>query len=275
VSAFAIRRDGVVGRVDVPGGELAYEEHGSGPPVVFVHSAGADRGMWRPAIALLRDRYRCIAVDLFGFGDSSVPTARFSDFRALLALCASLRLDKPIFVGNSLGGLTVLNAAIAEPAVPAGLVVLAAFAGGWTYGAELVEAAANLRTIAADRGADEALEAEIDLWLYNGRDPSAIAPETRAYVRSARRNTAGKNLDHTLREPMVSLSMLDRVTVPTAIAIGDYDFDDFTQIGRLLHAGIRDSTLTSVAAGHFIPLEAPDVVAEMVDDVTARATLHG
>jgi pimeloyl-ACP methyl ester carboxylesterase len=266
---------GVVGRVDVPGGELAYEERGSGLPVVFVHSAGADRGMWRPTIGLLHDRYRCIAVDLFGFGDSSVPTSRFSDFRALLALCASLRLEKPILAGNSLGGLTVLNAAIIEPTVPAGLVLLAAFAGGWTYSAELVEATTKLRTIAADQGADEALEAEIDLWLYNGRDPSAIAPETRSYVRSARRNSAEKNIDHTLREPMESLSMLDRVSVPTAIAIGEHDFDDFTQIGRLLQAGIRDSTLMTVAAGHFIPLEAPDVVAEMIDDVAARATLHG
>lgn len=274
MNAFAIPPAAIVGRVGVPGGELAYEELGSGPPVVFAHSAGADRGMWRPAMALLQSRYRCIAIDQFGFGDSSVPTSRFSDFGALLALCAALRLEKPIFVGNSLGGLTVLNATIAEPEIPCALVLLAAFAGGWAFGAEILEAGATFRKLAADDGRDAALEAEIAFWLLHGRDPSTIVPETYAYVRSARRRTADKNLDHTLREPMESLSLLDRITVPTAIAIGEHDVVDFTEIGRLLHAGIRDSTLTTLAAGHFIPLEDPAVVASMVDDVAARMLRH-
>ena len=63
--------------VDADGERLCYEEAGTGPAVVLIHSMGADRTMWRDQIAALAGRYRCIAFDCRGHGGSSY-NARFS-----------------------------------------------------------------------------------------------------------------------------------------------------------------------------------------------------
>ncbi len=63
MSEYALPLDARVGRIVLSdGGELAYEERGAGPAIVFLHSSIADRSMWRP-VARLADRYRCVALD--------------------------------------------------------------------------------------------------------------------------------------------------------------------------------------------------------------------
>ena len=114
-SAYALPPDARVGRIALPdGGELAYEERGTGPAIVLLHSSAADRSMWRPAIARLADRYRCVAIDLRGYGESSLPRERFSWHDDTRAACAALALDHPVLVGNSLGGIVALDTAIGD-----------------------------------------------------------------------------------------------------------------------------------------------------------------
>ena len=52
-------------------GGLAYEMHGDGIPVVFLHGLTFDRTTWRPIIERLGDGVRSIAVDLPGHGDTA------------------------------------------------------------------------------------------------------------------------------------------------------------------------------------------------------------
>ena len=49
---------------------LAYTDEGAGPPILFLHGVGSTRSRWTPIVDLLRDDFRCVAVDLPGFGDS-------------------------------------------------------------------------------------------------------------------------------------------------------------------------------------------------------------
>jgi pimeloyl-ACP methyl ester carboxylesterase len=48
--------------------ELAYEERGSGPALVFIHGFPFDRTMWIPQLAGLAKIRTCIALDLRGHG---------------------------------------------------------------------------------------------------------------------------------------------------------------------------------------------------------------
>lgn len=48
--------------------ELAYEERGSGPVLLFVHGFPLDRTMWVPQLAGLAKHRTCVAVDLRGHG---------------------------------------------------------------------------------------------------------------------------------------------------------------------------------------------------------------
>src|SRR5438874_2842640 len=53
--------------------KLAYHEEGSGPPVVMIHGFGGSKAVWQPQIAEFSRRYRVIALDLPGHGDSPRP----------------------------------------------------------------------------------------------------------------------------------------------------------------------------------------------------------
>jgi len=52
------------------GTSYAYDEVGSGPPIVFGHGLLASRAMFRAQMEALGDRYRCVSIDWPGYGDS-------------------------------------------------------------------------------------------------------------------------------------------------------------------------------------------------------------
>ena len=57
-------------KVRIEGYEMAYVDHGEGPAVVFLHGNPSSSFLWRHPLARLAGRYRCLAPDLMGMGDS-------------------------------------------------------------------------------------------------------------------------------------------------------------------------------------------------------------
>ncbi|MEM1308855.1 MAG: alpha/beta hydrolase [Cyanobacteria bacterium P01_H01_bin.153] len=53
---------------------LAYRACGAGPPVIMLHGLADHSLVWQRLADHLRDRYRCLAPDLRGHGDSSKPS---------------------------------------------------------------------------------------------------------------------------------------------------------------------------------------------------------
>jgi pimeloyl-ACP methyl ester carboxylesterase len=102
------------------GGELSYADIGDGEPaVVFIHGLG---GQWRnwlenlPAIARVR---RAVALDLPGFGGSTMPAEGVSIpgyARVVDELCERLDLGPVVVVGNSMGGFVGAELAVSQPA---------------------------------------------------------------------------------------------------------------------------------------------------------------
>jgi len=56
--------------VEVLGSKMAYVETGSGDPIVLLHGNPTSSYLWRNVIPHLEKRWRCIAPDLIGMGDS-------------------------------------------------------------------------------------------------------------------------------------------------------------------------------------------------------------
>ncbi len=52
---------------------VAYYEEGTGEPVVFLHGCPFSSYIWRKVIPRLSTRYRCLAPDLLGLGDTETP----------------------------------------------------------------------------------------------------------------------------------------------------------------------------------------------------------
>jgi len=92
-------------------GRLHYLEAGSGPVLILAHSNGASAYEYEFVIEALSSRYRVIAWDMPGQGDSDCPPRFFSahDFAdALVALMDALGIHRASVVGSSVGGSIVI-----------------------------------------------------------------------------------------------------------------------------------------------------------------------
>ena len=92
-------------------GRLHYLEAGSGPALILAHSNGASAYEYEFVMEELSKRYRVIAWDMPGQGDSDTPPRFFSahDFAdAVVALMDALGIQKASVVGSSVGGSIVI-----------------------------------------------------------------------------------------------------------------------------------------------------------------------
>jgi len=112
--------------------QLYYEEYGKGFPVVFLHGYPFDHTIWEPLVPLISDKARLILPDLRGFGRSPVPDGVYS-MRLLaedvLNLMNTLKIEKAILVGHSMGGYVSLAFAQAYPHRLSGLGLVCTQAG--------------------------------------------------------------------------------------------------------------------------------------------------
>lgn len=107
------------GSVRTRAGKLSTLEAGRGDPVICLHGLGATKASFLPTIAALADRYRVIAVDLPGFGESDKPLRAAYDAPyfagAVDALLDELELERAHLVGNSMGGRVAIEVGLLYP----------------------------------------------------------------------------------------------------------------------------------------------------------------
>ncbi len=104
-------------KLSLPGAiELTYIDEGEGNNVLFfIHGLGSYLSVWRKNISVLRNKYRCIAIDLPGYGLSPKMPGKVSMLRYASVIINSilvLNLKQPILVGHSMGGHIALVVAI-------------------------------------------------------------------------------------------------------------------------------------------------------------------
>ena len=87
--------------------EIAYLDEGAGEVVLMVHGNMSSSIHYEPLITRLKDKYRCVALDLRGFGDSSYNN-RFDTLEELAddvyLFTEALEIDNFYLVGWSNGG---------------------------------------------------------------------------------------------------------------------------------------------------------------------------
>lgn len=115
--------------VNVDGISTHFVARGDGhPAIVLIHGFGSNTYTWRKNLDGLADRFRVVAVDLKGFGltekprDGQYHTAAYA--RHLEGFLDALKLERPILVGNSMGGAVALHLALTNPERVAGLVLV-------------------------------------------------------------------------------------------------------------------------------------------------------
>jgi pimeloyl-ACP methyl ester carboxylesterase len=96
-------------RLRVSGGELAYVDEGQGPPAILLHGFPTSSYLWRDLVPILAPRFRAIAPDLLGYGDSVKPPdpgalSVTRQARYVRELMQALGLRDPALVGHDVGG---------------------------------------------------------------------------------------------------------------------------------------------------------------------------
>jgi len=112
-----------------PAGRLHVDDGGvGGVPVVFVHSYAGSGAHWANQLSHLRASRRAVAFDLRGHGESEAPASNDYAVDALASDIAaavdSLKIERFILVGHSMGGSASIAYAGAHPGRVAGLVLV-------------------------------------------------------------------------------------------------------------------------------------------------------
>jgi esterase len=101
---------------------------GRGHPILFLHGGGLTAHTWDVMAVNLRDRFRCIALDQRGHGDSEwSPTVDYgveTQVKDVEGFIAALGLENPVLVGQSMGGLNSIAYASRHSAKVKALVVV-------------------------------------------------------------------------------------------------------------------------------------------------------
>ena len=101
---------------EVGGIKIHYLESGSGPAVILLHGYAETSSMWKPLIPRLAAKFRVIAPDLPGIGESAIPSDGLDMDTAAVrmhSLARTLGIQKARVVGHDIG-LMVAYAYAAE-----------------------------------------------------------------------------------------------------------------------------------------------------------------
>lgn len=105
---------------------IAYDVSGEGEgAVVLIHGWACDRTYWREQVAELGERYRVVAIDLAGHGDSGDEREVWSIeslARDVEAVVDDLALESFVLVGHSMGGQVALLVAASMPERSIGVI---------------------------------------------------------------------------------------------------------------------------------------------------------
>lgn len=107
-------------KVNINGVGICYTDTGyvSGIPVIFIHGFPFDKTMWTPQLKSIPAKYRAIAYDIRGhgqsdFGDGQYLIEFFVD--DLNSLMDYLKISKAVLIGLSMGGYIVLRTVERNP----------------------------------------------------------------------------------------------------------------------------------------------------------------
>jgi non-heme chloroperoxidase len=244
---------------------------GEGPTVVLAHCWTGSRAVWAPVAArLVEDGRRVVLYDHRGHGASTRGTTDLTVARLgddLATVLETLDVRDGVLAGHSLGGMTAMAMTIDHPEVAAerlrAQVLVATGASGVAAG---LVGALYMR-LTGERWAER---------IMAGRAGPAV---TRMAVGREPR------LAHLVatRDDFVAMPAADRlallramsamdlsaglagVTVPTTVVIGRRDLLTPPSLGRAVARSIPDARLVEVpGGGHMLPLEAPDLLAELI-----------
>ncbi len=239
--------------------EIAYDDVGSGLPVVFLHAFPLNRTMWDPQVGALVAECRCIPIDMRGFGESAAAPPYSMDRYAddVIGVLDVLQLERAVIAGLSLGGYVAFNLLRRHRGRIRALMLADTRA---TADDEATRARRHeLIQLAETQGSTAIANAEIAGLVgktTRERRPDIYDATHRMMAQSAPEGIIG-GLEAMMMRPD-STPLLEHIDVPTLVVGGEEDAITPPKTMRALHHAIPGSRLELIAqAGHLSNVERP------------------
>ena len=259
-------------RLEVNGVSLHVEDTGGDlPAIVFSHGLLLSSRLFDAQVEALRGRYRCVAYDHRGQGQSEVPPDRSIGMDTVAsdaaALVTALRISPCHFVGLSMGGFVGLRLAARRPELLRSLTLLETSAGPEPR--ENLGRYRLLNLVTRTIG-PPAVAGRIMSVLF-GR--SFLADPARAGEREVWKDRVAKNrrdiwraVNGVLERDGVEAE-LARIHLPTLVVVGEEDVATVPAKAERIAAGISGARLVRIPrAGHSSPVEEPTAVTGLLQE---------
>jgi pimeloyl-ACP methyl ester carboxylesterase len=235
---------------------LAFEEWGSGEPVVWLQGTGESRYGWVGQIGELSGRFRCIATDHRDVGESSYVDEPYTP--ADLARDAAAVMDHvgtgaAHVVGYSLGGAAAQELALARPDLVRSLVLLSTWArsDGW-FTAQM----RNWQAIRRQHWDDElAFLTALGPWLWSPAT-YGVPGLVDGFYTVMMAEEPGQRPEGWIRQCEADIAhdaaaRLSSLTAPTLVVVGEDDLCTPARYARELSSLIPSAGLITIPdAGH-------------------------
>jgi pimeloyl-ACP methyl ester carboxylesterase len=250
-----------------------YEESGAGIPLLLQHTAGADGRQWRHLLedSAVGEKFRLIAYDLPYHG-KSLPPERVEWWReeyrltkaflmqVPLSLSRELGLERPAFMGSSIGGHLAIDLALHHPEefrAVIGLEASAATPGGyqsiWYHPRISNDFKASVMYGLMSPTSPEHLRHETS-WVYSQGAPPVFKGDLYYY-----------SVDHDLTK---TAEQIDTSKVAVYILCGEYDWSSTPAMAKALADRIKGAHYRDMPGlGHFPMSENPALFLEYVRPV--------
>ena len=252
---------------------LAYNDQGTGLPIVFLHAFPLNRTMWAEQVKALSSQFRAITIDLRGHGESDAPLWHYTLDQAaddVIGLLDHLSIRQAVFVGLSMGGYVLFALYRKYADRVQGLVLADTRAQADT--AEGKEARFQMAQIAYKNGPS----AIADIMLPKLLSPATIQarPELVRRVRTMIEGTQVSGIAGDLMamaERPDSIALLNQITCPTQIVVGEQDLATPPSDAKLMADRIPDARLTIIpGAAHLSNMEQPGLFNETIRSVVSN-----
>ena len=260
-----------VGDIDV-----YYTEVGVGEPLLLIMGFGGDHTAWAFQQGAFARRYRVVAFDNRGAGQTSAPDQPYTT--AMMAadargLMDALGIDRAHIIGVSMGGMIAQELALAHPERVRSLHLGCTFARADAY---MLALNAAWRDMRIGLGRDQTLRT-LALWLFAPTTYAERPDLVEMLLQNALANPYPQSVAGFLRQGEAiaahdAIDRLEAIRCPTLVSVAEDDILTPPRFSREIAKRIPGAELRLVpGAGHCYFLERPEVFNEISLDFLARS----